>query len=229
MSPGLVLDELQVLAGLVRAEQVLKGGLSEGRPLQGVTVVITHIKDDVLSPSPPRTASSPTWPLNLILSPRSRSPLSMAPPLPDLHRTRRASGGQILPPSSCSSAAERNSSVTHDVSRRASLPGSLGSLSVTTRLLKRSADGSGWDREAGVVEEVDEEEEEEQQVEEEELTEETMPERIERELNELEGIRQTGVRFIIATQGMRICTLLPCHAAADKHSVLIDGRGKSCW
>ena len=40
--------------------------------------------------------------------------------------------------------------------------------------------------------------------EESDLVEETMHERIERELNELEAEAKTGVRFVIARQGMRL-------------------------
>lgn len=70
-----------------------------------------------------------------------------------------------------------------------------------------SAGGTPVEPEVGVVAQRQEDAREEEQdpdEEEEEMVDETVHERIERELNELEAERGTGVRFLIALQGMRL-------------------------
>ncbi|GAA5887167.1 hypothetical protein JCM6882_009471 [Rhodosporidiobolus microsporus] len=60
------------------------------------------------------------------------------------------------------------------------------------------------DEEEGAAADVHDTTDEEEEEEEEDTVEETVHERIERELNELEEERKTGVKFLIAVQGMRL-------------------------
>ncbi|GAA5941992.1 hypothetical protein JCM1841_003853 [Sporobolomyces salmonicolor] len=106
LSPPFVLEELEVLSGLVKDERRKAGWTDEAKiarePLEGVFVVIQHIKDDIFSTPavvPPRAPAStnvssglsattpPPYPASTLFSPsavtpRQPSPLSMSPPIP---------------------------------------------------------------------------------------------------------------------------------------------------
>ncbi|POY70977.1 putative 3',5'-cyclic-AMP phosphodiesterase [Rhodotorula taiwanensis] len=62
LSPPYVMEELAVLEELVVASRGTKGGAADakGGPLAGVTVVITHIKDELYLPPPDTAPSSAT-------------------------------------------------------------------------------------------------------------------------------------------------------------------------
>lgn len=159
-------------------------------------VVIIHIKDDVLSlPSTSPLPSPEILPhsTSLNLTQISRGPLTMSPPEPSLPTNRRASGGG--PTTSYMRSTEDNPSPL-DAGRRASLPGYLGMNAAEHRSTKWSGNldlpafsenGLG-----ATIEGKDEADEE------------SVHERIERELNELESVALLGVRFLRAEQGMRI-------------------------
>ncbi|GAA5881808.1 hypothetical protein JCM1840_003884 [Sporobolomyces johnsonii] len=106
LSPPFVLEELAVLSELVKEERRKAGWTDEAKierePLEGVFVVIQHIKDDIFSTptavAPPAPASAtvpcglpaPTplpYPASALFPPsavgtRQPSPLSMSPPIP---------------------------------------------------------------------------------------------------------------------------------------------------
>ncbi|GAA6063270.1 hypothetical protein JCM10212_004285 [Sporobolomyces blumeae] len=111
LSPPFVLEEMRVLAGLVDEERKRRGTVPPERergPLDGVFVVIQHIKDDIFTAPPPplsdnnpltpprrrspsSTASRPEKPVPLALSSTRdseskplTSPLSMSPPIPTI-------------------------------------------------------------------------------------------------------------------------------------------------
>ncbi|GAA5913929.1 3',5'-cyclic-nucleotide phosphodiesterase PDE1 [Sporobolomyces salmoneus] len=263
LSPPFVLEELQVLSGLVQEERQRRNLEKAAEPLAGVHVVIQHIKDDIFTPDEP---SSPApkrhkpHPLELVsttmkggspsdsnspLSPLS--PLSMSPPIATvpLRRpsvqlsqssfppfsansspvsTRRGSPFQPPPSSSAVAfsspfvspsrkssasstlAAVRDDSEEGDFVRRNSTPGSVDPDS-TPRIrspqqqYRTSLELSPTEIDGIKLGDGDEGEEEELKV---DLVEETVHERIERELNELEEKAKTGVRFVIARQGMRL-------------------------
>jgi len=106
LSPPYMAEELKVLAKLVTEERLRQGISPEDAahlPLAGVTVVVIHIKDDILPiptsrPSTPSSAASSTSHTAPPLTPNSRRvrathqyPLSMSPPVPSVP-LRRASG-----------------------------------------------------------------------------------------------------------------------------------------
>lgn len=177
LSPPFLMEELDVLADEVRKRQAAAAAAAtrigaqeepdEGSemppPLEGVTVVIMHIKDE------------------LYPTPRPRPPPS-SKPQPVRLETETAAVAAADPSSSSSNSGPRRSPRLGSAQ-----PSSLASGSLPT--------GKDEDEDA---------EEEEAEEEGEDDDDETVQERIERELNELERTRRTGVKFLLAQQGMRI-------------------------
>ncbi|GAA5961834.1 hypothetical protein JCM3765_004089 [Sporobolomyces pararoseus] len=260
LSPPFVIEELEVLAHLVQEERERRNFKRAETPLEGIYVVIQHIKDDIFTPEPPSasptTAKSATKPLPLELittkdadSTKSPlSPLSMSPPIATIPlrrssvqlsqfsfpstsslnsphsspalSTRRAS--LYPPPSSYFSPANaspsRKSSTSSslapvldeekEMGRRNSTPGGFRFGTNPSSTPSTASPGASSDNRTDVVGVATHSEDKvtpaELEEEEEELVEETVHERIERELNELEEQEKLGVRFVIARQGMRL-------------------------
>ncbi|GAA6013049.1 hypothetical protein JCM11491_000952 [Sporobolomyces phaffii] len=245
LSPPFVMEELQVLAQCVQAERERRNLPKTSPPLEGIHVVIQHIKDDIFSPEEPSiSAPASKRPLDLKLYaseaassdkvPSPLSPLSMSPPIattplrrPSIQLShfsfpsspvsgpsnpavyRRAS---LHPPTSTrlSASPSRKSSTSSSLApvdedrlsvRRNSTPRGFrfGSTPPTTSpsglpgVSPALGQGLGSETDGAEADPADMD-----------LVEETVHERIDRELNELEADAGTGVQFILARQGMRL-------------------------
>ncbi|GAA5849257.1 hypothetical protein JCM9279_006428 [Rhodotorula babjevae] len=145
---------------------------------------------------------------------RNSSPMRLSPLAPptglavDMGRGPHSPGAPVSPhsqPRTPGSAASPSRPAKED---EAHVVQKLGTYAIA----EEPSSGQGSPRElgddevepaAGAEDEVHEEEEELED-EEDEMVDETVHERIERELNELEAEARTGVRFLIALQGMRL-------------------------
>ncbi|SCV67298.1 BQ2448_5944 [Microbotryum intermedium] len=250
LSPPFLMEELLVLRDQVVEHRIKHEGWSteqaQIQPLKGVTIVIIHIKDDILSFPSPDPSRSPSPPLDQSghssfsgnsLSPFAPSsttlhtPLSLSPPMPALPIHRHSIVGSIVPyslttPISALSLAADGKGEASTTSpppkddglepRRSSLPANLSGVTMSRKAAIQAimgtesidpaypivTDGDQYDEFATACD--DGASERESICENEHLQEETVHERIERELNELEREAQTGVSFVRATQGMRL-------------------------
>ncbi|SGY97837.1 BQ5605_C035g11428 [Microbotryum silenes-dioicae] len=227
LSPPFMMEELLVLRDQVVQYRIEHEGWSKEnaqiQPLKGVTIVIIHIKDDILSfPSPdPSRSPSPhpdqsTGHCNFSgnsLSPFAPSamshhaPLSLSPPMPALP-SHRGLWHALTSPKDDGLGP-----------RRSSLPGSLSGLTMSRRAASQAMVGENTEspdlaypivttprgQNTEFTSAYDDGASERDSVCEGDcIEEETVHERIERELNELEREAQTGVSFLRATQGMRL-------------------------
>ncbi|KAK4048954.1 3',5'-cyclic-nucleotide phosphodiesterase pde1 [Microbotryomycetes sp. JL201] len=247
LSPPFMFEELGTLARLVVQERVARGwdrANAETLPLQGVTVVIIHIKDDTLPLASHDSHDTSDDPESSGASSRDVSParplslLTLAPPEPT-RPARRPSSAYTMspfswgakrrwlestPPVPAAEAPCRRASIPWNVgsggygfgvagtlspsydeldqpSRHKSLPGHDDAGAARAGggggSAARSGDAGDDAREVsggpfgGNAEDVV-------------MEEETVHERIERELHELEHEKKLGVNFLRAEQGMRI-------------------------
>ncbi|GAA5829490.1 hypothetical protein JCM3766R1_001122 [Sporobolomyces carnicolor] len=254
LSPPFVLEELQVLSEYVQEERERRKLGRATEPLEGVHVVIQHIKDDIFTPDiPSPDASKPKRPEPLELTNTKAavndetaspfSPLSMSPPIATVPLRRPSMQlshfsfpsssslssphpspgisrrGSLYPPPSSSSyfpssfaSPSRKSSASSTLApvvdedkqfgRRNSTPG--GFKFGSTRRNASPSNRVEPATEVGVAGPEFDDAPNDAAAEESDLVEETMHERIERELNNLETEAKTGVRFVIARQGMRL-------------------------
>ncbi|SCZ96438.1 BZ3500_MvSof-1268-A1-R1_Chr8-2g10193 [Microbotryum saponariae] len=257
LSPPFMMEELLVLRDQVVQYRIEHEGWSKEKaqmqPLKGVTIVIIHIKDDILSFPSPDSSRSPSPHLDQStghsnfsgnsLSPfvpsamSHHAPLSLSPPIPALPFHRHSIVGSMMPysltkPISALSLAGDGEGETSGTfspppkddglgSRRSSLPANLSGLTMSRKATIRAMVGEttappdpaypivtyGGQNAESTSAYDDGTSEMDSLCECDFIEEETVHERIERELNELEREAQTGVSFLRATQGMRLANL----------------------
>ncbi|GAA5858793.1 hypothetical protein JCM5353_000208 [Sporobolomyces roseus] len=167
LKPQFVLEELRILGECVNEERGKRKLEKLVSPLEGIHVIIQHIKDDIFSPPPasfpePLKARKAHEPLDT--QSLSIAALTMSPPIATIPLRR---------------------------------PSLQLSYSPSLTAFPRSSPGLEFRPPATTAEEDEYDEEID-------TVEETVHERIERELNEGENEIKTGVRFVIACQGMRL-------------------------